>query len=70
MFWPHAVVLFLLSAGPIWIPAGWTHRWTQWGSACILADTPTLPSDQDPRRMAAHHTVTSGGLLIYPLAMK
>lgn len=40
MFWPHAVVLFLLSAGPIWIPVGRTHRWTQWGSTRRLADTP------------------------------
>lgn len=44
MFWQHAVVLFLLSAGPIWIPAGWSHRWTRWGSAASMADTPASPS--------------------------
>lgn len=30
----------------------------------------SLPSHQAPHRMATHHRVTSGGFLIYPLAMK
>ncbi|TNN60055.1 hypothetical protein EYF80_029724 [Liparis tanakae] len=38
MFWPRAIGPVLLSAGPLWIAAGRSHRWTQRGSAGGLAD--------------------------------
>lgn len=66
MFWPRAIGPFLLSAGPLWIAAGRSHRWTQRGSAGGLADTPASHLS----RMAAHHRVASGGFRTHPLAMK
>lgn len=39
MFWPHAVVPFMLSAGPYECQLD-GHRWTQWGAAYSRADTP------------------------------